>query len=135
MFFDEVPENYSFKTPTKPITGTEVDLAAQLSGMDLPAFLDDEAAQKWGFKKRVVPGAYLLCCVIGLLAKQGFLADAVWINSEVAFKSTVHPGDTVYVDNQVISKTENKKRNCGFVTYKWALKNQHDVVLAEGTNT
>ncbi len=136
MYFNEVPDDYNFRTPSKPLTGTEVDLVSQLSGMDLPAFLDDQAAKKWGFKCRVVPGAYLLSCVIGLLVRQGFLVDAVWAAlNDVSFKNPAYPGDIIHVENKVLNKKANSKRNSGFITYRWTLKNQDDLVLVEGTNT
>lgn len=134
MFFEDVSIGYSFKTGTKPITGTEVDMVAQMSGMDLPGFLDDEVARGWGFKARVVPGAYLIACMMGLMAKQGFLADAVWTAADgVAWKSTVHPGDKVSAEAEVVG-THATKRG-GLVTYAWTIKNQNDTVVAQGKNT
>jgi hypothetical protein len=53
LYFEEIKEGYSFTTSSKPITGTEIDMVAQLSGADLPGFLDNEFAQSWGFKARV----------------------------------------------------------------------------------
>lgn len=136
MYFDDVVEGYSFVTESKIVTGTEVDLVAQISGMDLPAFLSDEVAAQWGYKARVVPGAYLLCYVISLLAKQGFLSDAIWAKADnIIFKSAAHPGDRLYVENQVEAKKLLKDGKKGLVTYNWVLKNQHDVVLVQGTNS
>ena len=94
LYFEEIKEGYSFTTSSKPITGTEIDMVAQLSGADLPGFLDNEFAQSWGFKARVAPGAYLILSMMGLLAKQGFLANAVWVTADgISWKNRVHPGD------------------------------------------
>ncbi len=135
MFFEEVNEGYTFKTGTKPITGTEIDIVAQMSGMDLPGFLDDEFAKGWGFKARVVPGAYLIACMMGLMAKHGFLSDAVWTAADgISWKTPVHPGDKIYAEAEVIS-TKEMKRGGGLITYKWTIKNQDNNVVAQGQNT
>ncbi len=134
MFFEDVYVGYSFKTGTKPITGTEIDIVAQMSGMDLPGFLDDEVARGWGFKARVTPGAYLIACMMGLMAKQGFLADAVWTTADgISWKSPVHPGDKVYAESEVIAVQAIKRG--GLVTYAWTIKKNDDVVVAQGKNT
>lgn len=134
MFFEDVHEGYLFKTGTKPITGTEIDIVAQMSGMDLPGFLDDEAARGWGFKARVVPGAYLIACMMGLMAKQGFLADAVWTAANgITWKNTVHPGDKIYAESEVIGTKETKRG--GLVTYAWTIKKDDDIIVAQGQNT
>lgn len=135
MFFQDVSEGYTFTTGTKPITETEVDIVAQMSGADLPGFLDDEFAKGWGFRARVVPGAYLILCMMGLMAKQGFLADAVWTAAEgISWKTPVHPGDRIHVEAEVVS-TKALKSKGGLVTYKWTIKNQNDQLVAQGQNT
>jgi acyl dehydratase len=102
--------------------------------MDLPGFLDAEFAKTWGFKDRVTPGAYLIACMMGLMAKQGFLADAVWVGAtDVSFRTPVLPLDKLSAQVEVVSKKPAKRG--GFVTYKWTIKNQRDELVATGTNT
>ncbi len=135
MFFEDVNVGFAFKTGTKPITGSEIDIVAQMSGADLPGFLDDEFAKGWGFKARVAPGAYIILCMMGLMAKQGFLADAVWTNADgISWKNPVHPGDKIYVEAEVVGTKELKNKG-GLVTYKWTIKKQDDKVVAQGQNT
>lgn len=134
MFFEDVHVGYSFKTGVKPITGTEIDIVAQMSGMDLPGFLDDEVARGWGFKARVTPGAYLIACMMGLMAKQGFLADAVWTTADgISWKSPVHPGDKIHAESEVLAVQPIKRG--GLVTYAWTIKKNDDIVVAQGKNT
>ena len=136
MFFEEVEIGERYKAPgTKTITGTEIDFVAQLSGLDLPGFLDAEHAKTWGFKDRVTPGPYLIACMIGLMAKQGFLADAIWMGADdISFKSPVFPRDRISAEIEVLNKKE-AKRGGGPVSYRWWIKNQDDKIVAEGTNT
>ncbi len=135
LYFEEIKEGYSFTTSSKPITGTEIDMVAQLSGADLPGFLDNEFAQSWGFKARVAPGAYLILSMMGLLAKQGFLANAVWVTADgISWKNPVHPGDRIHVDCEVVG-TKEMKRGGGLVSYHWKIINQNQQLVAQGTNT
>jgi len=135
MYFDEIEIGRVYRpTVTKPITGTEIDLVAQMSGMDLPGFLDSEFAKSKGFKDRVTPGVYIMASMMGLMAKHGFLADAIWVSAtDIAFKAPVFPGDRLSAEVEVINKKEGKRG--GTVTYKWTVKNQEEKLIAQGVNT
>jgi acyl dehydratase len=136
MFYEDIEEGKVYKSvTTKPITGTEIDIFAQLSGMDLPGFLDTEFAKGWGFKDRVTPGPYLIASMMGLMAKQGFLADAVWTGAtDISFKTPVTPGDRISAEVEPFNK-KDLKRGGGLVTYKWRIMNQDDKLVAEGVST
>ena len=136
MFYEDVEIGMKVKSDLrKPITGTEIDMVCQLSGLDHPNFLNPERAKKYGFKDRVVPGAYTLACLFGLMLKQGFLADALWTGAEsLSFKTPVFPGDLLAAECEVVNKKEFKKGG-GFVTYKWKVLNQDEKLIAEGVNT
>ena len=136
MYYEEVEEGAIFKSNVqKPITGTEIDMVCQLSGLDHPNFLDPNRAKQYGFKDRVVPGAYTLACMFGMMLKQGFLADALWTQAEsVVFKTPIFPGDLLSTECEVKGK-KDYKRGGGFVNYHWKVINQDDKVVAEGVNT
>lgn len=136
MFYEEIKEGDVFGPAfKKPITGSEIDLVAQLSGMDLRGFLDAEFAKGWGFRDRVTPAPYLIGCLIGLLAKHGFLADAVWTGAtDISWRTPVYPGDRLSGEATVTGKKE-ARRGGGFITYKWVLKNQNDELVGEGIFT
>ena len=135
MYFEEIETGKVYRPEvTKPITGTEIDIVAQLSGMDLPGFLNGDFARNKGFKDRVTPGVYIMGSMMGLLAKHGFLADALWVSAtDISFKTPVYPGDRISAEVEVLSKKEGKRG--GFVTYKWRIENQEKKLVAEGINT
>lgn len=135
MYFEEIEIGTVYRPEiTKPITGTEIDLVAQMSGMDLPGFLDADFARKMGFKDRVTPGIYIIASMMGLMAKHGFLADAIWMKAtDISFKTPVFPGDRLSAEVEVLSKKEGKRG--GPVTYKWKVQNQEGKLVAEGVNT
>ena len=136
MFFEDVEEGKVYKAEVrKPITGTEIDMICQLSGMDQRGFLDAEYAKGMGFRDRVVPGAYAIACLFGIMGKQGFLSDAIWVHgNDISFHAPIFPGDLLSGECEVIGKKESK-RGGGQVTYQWRLKNQEDKIAVEGTNT
>ncbi len=135
MYFEDIEIGKVYKADvTKPITGTEIDLVAQMSGMDLPGFLDADFARSMGFKDRVTPGIYIIACMMGLMAKQGFLAHAIWVSAtDLSFKTPVFPGDRLSAEVEVLSKKAGKRG--GPVTYKWRIYNQEEKLVAEGVNT
>lgn len=56
MYFEDIAIGKVYKADvTKPITGTEIDLVAQISGMDLAGFLNADFAKSLGFSYRVTP--------------------------------------------------------------------------------
>ena len=136
MYFEEVELNKIYREDrSKTVTGSEIDIVAQLSGMDLPGFLDAEFAKGWGFKNRVTPGPYIFACMVGLMAKQGFLADAVMVSVEsISFKRPVYPGDRIIAEVEVKNKKE-RKQGGGFCNYDWKVYNQKNEIIAEGNST
>ena len=135
MYFEEVEIGKVYKAEvTKPITGTEIDFVAQMSGMDLPGFLSTDFAKSKGFKDRVTPGVYIMASMMGLMAKQGFLADAIWVSAtDISFRAPVFPGDRLSAEVEVLSKKEGKRG--GPITYKWTINNQDGKLVAQGVNT
>ena len=136
MYYEDVEVGKVYKEDcAKTITGTEIDFVAQLSGLDLPGFLDAEVAKKWGFKNRVTPGPHILACMFGLMARQGFLSNALWMGAEqISFKSPVFPCDKISAEVEVLSMKPSK-RGGGPVTYSWRVTNQEGTLIAEGVNT
>jgi acyl dehydratase len=136
MYFEDVEVGKVYKAVVaKPITGTEIDIVTQISGLDLPGFLDAEFAKSKGFKDRLTPGVYTMACMMGLMAKHGFLSDAVFIGAtDISFKAPVFPGDRISAAVEVLGKKEGK-RGGGPITYKWTVENQEGKLIAQGVNT
>jgi acyl dehydratase len=135
MYFEEVEIGKVYNSPvTKPITGTEIDLFTQMSGMDLPGFLNADFARGKGFRNRLTPAPYVMASMFGLMAKHGFLSDAVFVAAtDISFKTPVHPGDRLSAEVEVLSKKEKKRG--GPIIYKWRVQNQEGKLIAEGVNT
>jgi acyl dehydratase len=123
-----------FEGGSRIITGTELDMFCAISGMRLDVFLNDEAARALGFKARVVPGAFLLALVFGLLGER--LNEHVYVGTNnMKVLAPLYPCDRVRVEVEVIDKKKTSKGDKVFVTWSWALKNQDDLIVAQGENT
>ena len=136
MYYEDVEVGKTYAAgQTKTITGSEIDLVAQLAGLDLPGFLNPNVARSWGFPDRVTPGPYVLACMFGLMARQGFLSNALWMGAEnISFRAPVFPCDTITAQVEVLRK-EPSKRGGGPVTYRFKVTNQEGKLIVDGVST
>jgi acyl dehydratase len=136
VYYEDVEVGRIYKSEqSKTITGTEIDLVAQLAGLDLPGFLNAEVAKGWGFRDRVAPGPYIIACMFGLMAGQGFLSNALWLGAEkITLKHPVFPCDKISAEVEVLSKKPSQ-RGGGPVQYSFKVTNQDGTLIAEGINT
>ncbi len=123
-----------FRGSSRVITGTELDMFCTISGMRLDAFLNDEAARSLGFKARVVPGPFVFAVVFGLLGE--LLNGHVHVGTDnMKVLAPLYLYDRVRVEGEVLRRKESSKGDRVFVTWLWAVKNQDEVVIAQGENT
>ena len=123
-----------FKSGSRIVTGTELDMFCTVAGLRLDAFLNDEAGRALGFKGRVVPGAFAFALVFGLLGE--LLNGHVHVGTNnMKVLAPLYPYDRVRVEGEVLDKKEASKGDRAFVTWSWAVKNQDDVILVQGENT
>ena len=51
-----------------------------------------------------------MASMMGLMAKHGFMADAIWVAAtDIAFKTPVFPGDRLSAEVEVVGKKEGKR--------------------------
>lgn len=116
------------------VTGTDLDIFLDITGMRGDAFLSDEAARAMGLKARVCPGAMTLGILFGLLGD--VLEGALFTNlNNLKLLAPVYPLDKLSAECEVLGKKETSKGDRVFVTYLWTLKNQSGMVVAQGENT
>lgn len=136
MFYEDVEIGGVYKAGLKTVTESEIDLVALLAGCDLPGFLNPEVAKGWGFKDRVAPGPYVLTCMFGLMAGQGFLSNAVWMGAQkVELRAPVYPRDRITAEVEVVDKKPSEKRGGGPVTYNFTVKKEDGTLVMKGVST
>ena len=123
---------------TKPrvITKTDLELYAISTGDTHPMFLSEEQAKAAGWKTQLVPGLLTFSIAVGLLIQSGFISDVMAFMStdKVKFNAPVYPYDIIRVETEVLSKRQIKSGNW-ISSYKWIVRNQDGISVAEGENT
>ena len=138
MYFEDFSLEDHFVTEKRTITETDIVNFVNLTGLHTPLFVNMEyVRQETVFKERIAPGALVLSIAIAQWAKMGLLhgTSLAMLGLQVKFTSPVKPGDTIGSEISVVSKHESTKQDRGAVEFKYAVKNQEDVVVAELTET
>jgi acyl dehydratase len=82
----------------------------------------------------VVPGPFVFAVVFGLLGE--LLNGHVHVGTDnMKVLAPLYLYDRVRVEGEVLRRKESSKGDRVFVTWLWAVKNQDDVVIAQGENT
>lgn len=127
----------TFATAAKLITQTEEELFCVITENKLAMFLSDEAAQKKGWEKRIVPGVMTFSIAIGLMESSGVLDDVVAFlgTDNLRFVKPAYIGDSLRVMVELKDKKFSKGGSRGTVHYEWRLVNQNDEDVVRGLNT
>lgn len=127
----------TFMTAEKVITQAEEELFCVITENKLPMFLSDEAAQKKGWEKRIIPGVMTFSIAIGLMETSGILDDVVAFlgTDDLRFVKPAYIGDTLRVLVELKEKKISKGGSRGTVHYEWRLVNQHGDDIVRGINT
>jgi acyl dehydratase len=127
----------TFTTAAKLITQTEEELFCVITENKLAMFLSDEAAQKKGWEKRIVPGVMTFSIAIGLMESSGILDDVVAFlgTDNLRFVKPAYIGDSLRVMVELKDKKLSKGGSRGTVHYEWRLVNQNDEDVVRGLNT
>jgi len=124
------------------VTRTEIETFCAVTGMKLPVFASDEWVkaspehQALGIKGCVAPGQFAQAIFLGNLITDGLLDDVIvqLKTDNVRYLAPVYAYDMLRTEIEI---TGNKVSSSGtqvIIDYKWAVKNQHDVVVEQGDN-
>lgn len=132
-----------FVSSSRIITRTEIDNFCAATGMKLPVFASDEwikaspEHQSMGIKGSVAPGQFAMAIFLGNLITDGLLDDVIFQlgTDKVKYLAPVYPYDTLRTEIEITGNRVSKSGTQVIVDYKWAVKNQHAVVVEQGENT
>ncbi|HEX76094.1 MAG TPA: MaoC family dehydratase [Dehalococcoidia bacterium] len=118
------------------VTGNDIDMFCNASGMREDIFLSDESAKAMGMKARVAPGPLHLALMLGCLVKEDLLVDCVYLGTDkMKVLHPLYPGDSIRAELEMRSTKPTSKGDMIIFNYSWALKNQNDETTAQGENT
>jgi oxepin-CoA hydrolase/3-oxo-5,6-dehydrosuberyl-CoA semialdehyde dehydrogenase len=135
-YFNELKIGHTYLTPRRTITEADVVNFAGISGDHFYAHMDDIAAQKSIFEKRVAHGYFIVSAAAGLFVDPG--EGPVLANyglEDLRFIQPVYIGDTIRVRLTCKCKTAKEKRKedarlQGVVEWDVEVFNQNDETVA-----
>lgn len=135
--FSQCEPGTKIVTQQKIVTTANISQFCEITKQDLPMFLDEKEARANGWPTSLVPGVYTFSCSIGLMEQSGILADVIAFlgTDELRFTNPVFPGDTIYVEAELLSKRLTKAGDRGLVNYTWKTFKTDGTLAASGTNT
>lgn len=132
-----------FVTPARMVTRTEIENFCAATGMKLPVFASDEWVksskehQALGLKGSIAPGQFAMAIFLGNLIGAGLLDDVIVQlgTDKVKYLAPVYPYDMLRTEIEITGSRVSKSGTQVIVDYKWAVKNQNDVIVEQGENT
>ena len=119
------------------ITRTDIELFTDLTGIELPLFLDEEYARKAGFKTQLTPGLLFIPLALGGLYQLGLLNNIIaWVGlDKVKFTAPVYPNDAVRSVIEVIQKRGTRRQDRGLITFKLVIEKGNGETASQGELT
>ncbi len=134
--YDQIEVGHTITTPTVTVTDAMIDAYAELSGDRYEIHLDDAAARKRGFERRVAHGLLGLALTDGIKNQSEATYDAVAsLGWDWSFKAPIYANDILHAQSTVTEKRRSKSTGRGIVRSQIELKNQDGIVVQSGTNT
>ena len=132
-----------YATSSRIVTRTEIENFCAATGMKLPIFASDEWVktspehQALRVKGSVAPGQFAMAIFLGNLITDGLLDDVIVQlgTDKVKYLAPVYPYDTLRTEIEITGNRVSKSGTQVIVDYKWAVKNQNDVIVEQGENT
>ena len=132
-----------YVTSSRIVTRTEIENFCAATGMKLPVFASDvwvkasPEHQALGVKGSVAPGQFAMAIFLGNLITDGLLDDVIVQlgTDKVKYLAPVYPYDTLRTEIEITGNRVSKSGTQVIVDYKWAVKNQNDVIVEQGENT
>jgi len=126
VYYEDFEINRTYDVGQRTVTDQDVDRFVELSGLDNPIFLSDQGARQVGHPARLAPGPLQLSLAMGLCQQAGLFDRVVAVAQfdQLRFHRPVHPGDTLTMTAQVLSKRPVADPGRGLVVLRYQLVNQ-----------
>jgi acyl dehydratase len=133
LYFEDITEGMSVRSPGRTITEADIVLFSALSGDWNQLHTDAEYAKSTPFGERIAHGLLGLAVASGLASRLGFLEGTVeaFLSLDWKFKAPIRIGDTVHLEASVARKREMPGLG-GVVVFDVTLLNQKGEVVQKG---
>ena len=135
MYFEEFIAEKQTITPERKITADNIDAFLNVSGLHLPMFMSDEAAQRIGHERRLVPGPMILSVAMGLVKETGWFDHVVAVLEfdELCFIKALHPEQSVKAEITVKHTKLTKNPERGFIILEYKVTDQNGEIVLSAT--
>lgn len=133
MYYEDFEPGRLIETAERTVTTEDVDRFVELSRLDNPIFLSDEAARRAGHPSRIVPGPLLLGMALGLAQKTGVFDHVVAVArfDRLRFLQPGLPGETIRLHARVARKEPASRPGRGTVVLDFELRGRGGRVLID----
>lgn len=131
-YWEDFPTGTHLRTRGMTLTEAHIVNWANMAGDWLPLHVDRHVAEDSQFGSVIAHGPLTLSVALGLVIQTGFFGDAViaWLGlDEVRLPRPVHPGDTIYVNAEVLEQLATSKPERGRITLGYEVVNQREEVV------
>lgn len=133
--FEEIGEGDWFRTDAVTITGDHIARFADLTGDRFEVHMDDDAARRLGFPKRIAHGLLVLSMVDGLKNQAGSRFQAVAsLGWSWRFQAPVFIGDSLAAIITVTGKRPTRHDDRGILFLDFNVVNQAGETVQAGEN-
>lgn len=129
--FDDLPLDREFVSGPRTISEADVSAFAALTGDTFALHLDDEAAAKSEYGRRIAHGMLVVSCSIGLAIQMDLVTPALIAFAGIdrlRFTAPVFIGDAIAIRKRVTDKRPIDATR-GIVTFDTKVLNQHGHIV------
>jgi acyl dehydratase len=133
LFYEDFTIGREWTTPARPVTATEIDIFATLTGDDNPLHTDRQAARAAGFEDVIAHGLLIQSLAMGLIADLGIMRGTTiaLLRVDVNFAAPTLAGDSIHVRLRATQKRPTGRPGRGLLWRRAEVLNQDDVMVAE----
>ena len=136
FYFEDFSVGDVFTGGHRTVTEADLSTMAQLSGDYHPLHTDDDAAQKFGFKAKVLHGPYGQAAFLGWLFESGLSRHVIaMLDMNWTFLQELTPGDEISFRMTIISKSRSRSNTKGTLGRDIEVTNDAGEVIQRGTST
>jgi acyl dehydratase len=131
-YYEEYSVGDTYRTAGRTVSESDITTFVELCGLYEPIFTDVEHIKEHTpFDERFAPGELITDFALGNVIRSGFIEGAVsMLELTTTFDAPVFAGDTIYVDIEVVGKSETSNPDHGVVTFEYTIENQNDEQVA-----
>jgi len=132
-YWEDFQVGEKFQTARRTISESDVLQFCNLTWFNLSLFFDEiYAREETPYKKRVVPGPFIIPLAVGLFIKLGLYertAISLLDIRSMQFHTSLEIGETMQVEVTILEKKETKKSDRGILIPQFAVKHTREPVM------